>query len=162
MKALKHIALSITLLWSVTACASGNDNLKAFPAAEKGQLRYVLNLPEAADESALKVEIIVGKTELLDSSNRYFYAGRIEAMNIDGWGYTRYVVKTLGPMAGTLMAPDPAAPKVERFITLGGEPYLIRYNSKLPVVVTVPEGVDVKYRVWQAGEVQKIKKDKNP
>jgi hypothetical protein len=31
-------------------------------------------------------------------------------------------------------------PKVERFITLGGELYLIRYNSKLPVVVYVPEG----------------------
>ena len=41
----------------------------------------------------------------------------------------------LGPMAGTLMAINPDAPKVKRFITLGGEPYLIRYNSRLPVVV---------------------------
>lgn len=155
MNAIKHIALAIALLWSVTACA-GNDTLKAFPAAEKGQVRYVLELPEAADESALKVEIIVGKTELLDSANRYFYGGKIEAVNIDGWGYTRYVVKALGPMAGTLMAVDPSTPTVERFITLGGEPYLIRYNSKLPVVVYVPEGVQVKYRVWQAGEVNEM------
>ncbi|TNF36111.1 MAG: proteinase inhibitor I4 serpin [Gammaproteobacteria bacterium] len=155
MNLIKRIALAITLLWSVTACAV-NDNLKAFPAAEKGQVRYVLELPEAADESALKVEIIVGKTGLLDAANRYFYAGQIEAVNIDGWGYTRYVVKDLGPMAGTLMAVDPAAPKVERFITLGGEPYLVRYNSKLPVVVYVPAGTEVKYRVWQAGSLTDV------
>jgi ecotin len=48
------------------------------------------------------------------------------------------------------MAVDPSAPKVARFIPLGGEPYLIRYNSRLPVVVYVPEGVEVRYRVWSA------------
>ena len=67
-----------------------------------------------------------------------------------GWGFTRYVVSELGPMAGTRMAVDPNAQKVERFIRLGGEPYLIRYNSRLPVVVYVPEGVEVRYRVWRA------------
>jgi ecotin len=40
---------------------------------------------------------------------------------------------------------------VPRFITLGGEPFLIRYNSRLPVVVYVPEGVEVRYRIWTAG-----------
>jgi ecotin len=53
-------------------------------------------------------------------------------------------------MAGTLMAIDPNAPKVDRFITIGGEPYLIRYNSRLPVVVYAPEGVEVRYRIWSA------------
>jgi ecotin len=53
-------------------------------------------------------------------------------------------------MAGTLMAIDPNAPKVNRFIRLGGEPYFIRYNSRLPIVVYVPEGVEVRYRIWSA------------
>jgi ecotin len=57
-------------------------------------------------------------------------------------------------MAGTLMAVDPNAPKVDRFISLGGEPYLIRYNSRLPVVVYVPEGAEVRYRIWRAGETK--------
>ncbi len=48
------------------------------------------------------------------------------------------------------MAVDPNAPKVDRFVTLGGEPTLIRYNSRLPVVVYVPEGVEVRYRLWTA------------
>jgi ecotin len=54
-------------------------------------------------------------------------------------------------MAGTRMAVDPNEPKVARFITLGGNPYIIRYNSRLPIVVYVPEGVEVRYRIWTAG-----------
>jgi ecotin len=53
-------------------------------------------------------------------------------------------------MAGTLMAVDPNAPLVERFISVGGEPQLLRYNSRLPVVVYVPDGVEVRYRIWRA------------
>jgi ecotin len=49
------------------------------------------------------------------------------------------------------MAVDPNTPKVDRFIMLGGEPYFIRYNSRLPIVVYVPEGVEVRYRIWKAG-----------
>jgi ecotin len=49
------------------------------------------------------------------------------------------------------MAVDPNAPKVARFIALGGDPYLIPYNSRLPIVVYLPAGVEVKYRIWTAG-----------
>lgn len=59
-------------------------------------------------------------------------------------------------MAGTQMAIDPNAPKLNRFITLGGEPYLIRYNSRLPVVVYAPEGVEVRYRIWIAEPETKV------
>jgi ecotin len=37
------------------------------------------------------------------------------------------------------MAVDHHVRKVERFITPGGEPFLIRYNSRLPIVVYAPE-----------------------
>ena len=49
------------------------------------------------------------------------------------------------------MAVDPDVPKVARFITLGGEPCIIRYNSRLPIMVYVPEGVEVRYRIWTTG-----------
>ncbi|MBS1214503.1 MAG: proteinase inhibitor ecotin [Proteobacteria bacterium] len=126
------------------------DNMKAFPPPEKGMVRYVLHLPKQDDESAFKVELIVGKTVLLDERNRYFFSGKIQQETIKGWGFTRYNVSQLGPMAGTRIAVDPNAPKVNRFIALGGEPYLIRYNSRLPVVVYAPEGVEVRYRIWTA------------
>jgi ecotin len=135
------------------------DNMKAFPPAEAGMVRYVLQLPRQADESAFKVELIVGKTVQVDERNRYFFGGKIEAETVKGWGYTRYKVSKLGPMAGTRMAVDPNAPKVARFITIGGDPYIIRYNSRLPVVVYVPEGVEVRFRIWTAGtEVKTIEK----
>ena len=127
------------------------DNMKAFPPAGAGMVRHVLQLPQQADESAFKVELIVGKAAEIDAGIRYFFGGRIEVETVQGWGYTRYMVPRLGPMAGTLMAVDPSAPKLARFITLGGEPYPIRYNSRLPVVVYVPEGVEVRYRIWTAG-----------
>jgi len=53
------------------------------------------------------------------------------------------------------MAVDPNAPKVSRFITIGGESYIIPYNSRLPVVVYVPEGVEVRYRIWSAAPESK-------
>lgn len=39
--------------------------------------------------------------------------------------------------------------KHEAFVSMQDAP-LIRYNSKLPVVIYAPEDVTVKYRIWQA------------
>jgi ecotin len=148
----------LLVLFAVTV-GQAADNMKAFPPAEEGMVRYVLQLPRQADESAFKVELIVGKTVHVDEQNRYFFVGKIDAETIEGWGFTRYKVSKLGPMAGTLMAVDQDAPKVARFITLGGDPYIIPYNSHLPIVVYVPEGVEVHYRVWTAGaEAKAIEK----
>ncbi len=113
-------------------------------------IRHVVHLPKQDDESAYKVELIAGKNVLLDEKNRYFFSGEIKMEVIEGWGYPKYIVSALGPMAGTLMAVDPNAPKVNRFIALAGEPYLIRYNSRLPLVVYAPSDVEVRYRVWKA------------
>ena len=151
MECMKKIySLTALLFFSAMLSAFAADNMKAFPPASEGMVRHVLQLPEQADESAYKVELLVGKMVQVDEGNRYFFAGKIEEETINGWGFPRYNVSTLGPMAGTLMAIDPNAPKVNRFITLGGETYLIRCNSRLPIVVYVPEGVDVRYRVWRA------------
>ena len=147
---MKALVTSVLLLLFSVPPGQAADNMKAFPSAEKGMARYVLQLPSQDDESAFKVELIVGKTVQVDERNRYFFGGKIEAETIKGWGFTRYKVSNLGPMAGTLIAVDPNAPKVARFIALGGEPYLIRYNSRLPIVVYVPEGVEVRYRIWKA------------
>ena len=139
--------------------AQAADNMKAFPPAEEGMVRYVLQLPKQDDESGSRVELIVGKTVQVDEGNRYFFGGKIEQETIQGWGFTRYKVAKLGPMAGTLMAIDPNAPKVDRFIALAGDPYFVRYNSRLPIVVYVPEGVEVRYRIWTAGaEAKAIEK----
>lgn len=139
----------ITIALALAALPAAADNMKAFPPAADGQTRHVLPLPKLDDESAAKVELIIGKTVKVDPVNRFFFGGKIEAVNIQGWGFTRYVVEQLGPMAGTRMAPPPGTPDVDRFVKLGGQPHLIRYNSKLPVVVYVPKGAEVRYRIWR-------------
>jgi ecotin len=138
-------------LLAVASSAAGlaADDMKPFPPAEEGMTRHVIRLPKQEDETAFKVELIIGKTVRTDAGNRYFFAGVLETVNIPGWGFDRYVLRQLGPMAGTLMAVDPNAPQVERFISLGGET-ILRYNSRLPVVVYVPAGVEVRYRIWRA------------
>jgi ecotin len=134
---------------SLFSSAYASDALQAFPPAEPGMNRYIINLPKIKDEELNKVELIIGKNVKTDSVNNYFFGGKLDVVNISGWGYDRYVVKELGPMAGTLMGVDPNSKQVERFVTLRGEPRLFRYNSRLPMVVYVPEGVEVRYRLWR-------------
>ncbi len=146
----KKLVLSAFLSFFLAVpVARAADNMKAFPPAAEGMARHVLQLPKLDDESLFRLELLVGKTVLTDAGNIYFFGGEIEEETIEGWGFPRYLVKELGPMGGTLIAVDPNEPKVARFVTLGGEPYLIRYNSRLPVVVYVPEGVEVRYRIWR-------------
>lgn len=157
---MKHICTGIALSFFCTLVyAQAADNMKAFPSAEEGMVRHVLQLSQQDDETAIKVELIVGKTVRIDEENDYFFGGKIEKETISGWGFPCYSVSQLGPMAGTLMAIDPNVPKVDRFIGLGGEPYLIRYNSRLPVVVYAPEGVEVRYRIWRAEPEAKAMKN---
>lgn len=134
----------------LSTLAYAADSLKAFPAPEAGMVRYVIELPRKPQEDAWRVELQVGKTTEVMPPNHYFFAGQLETETIEGWGYNRYILRQIGPMAGTLMAPVPGAKPEKRFVTLGGEPALLRYNSRLPMVVYVPEGVTVRYRLWRA------------
>ena len=55
----------------------------------------------------------------------------------------------LGPLIATRRACPDQAPE-RRFVSLAGEPFLLPYNVSLPVVVYVPEGVQVRWRLWKA------------
>lgn len=144
-----HAAMTAALVAAASPTQAA-DPMKAFPEPGKGMVRFVLQLPKEADEDGMMVQIVAGKTVEVDERNQYRFGGSIQAENIKGWGYTRYVVSQLGPMTGTRIAVDPGAPKVKRFVAMGGKPYLVRYNSKLPLVVYAPEGVEVRYRLWRA------------
>ena len=55
------------------------------------------------------------------------------------------------PISTMMACPD--GKKEKKFVTAYlGDNSLLRYNSKLPVVVYTPENVEVKYRVWKADE----------
>ena len=149
---MRTIISSALLIVASIPLAFAADDMKAFPPAEEGMIRHVIRLPKQKDETAFKVELIIGKTVRTDAKNRYFFSGTLETENIPGWGFDRYILRKLGPMAGTLMAVDPDAPQVERFISLGAETFF-HYNSRLPLVVYVPAGIEVRYRRWRAERI---------
>lgn len=142
---------TVTVLWllCIVAPSLAAEPMQAFPTAEPGMARRVLHLPPQEDETLFRVELQAGKTVAVDPHNRYFFAGTITTETITGWGYPRYTVSALGPMAGTRMAVPPDTPKEPRFVPLAGEPLLIRYNSKLPVVIYAPAEAEVRYRIWR-------------
>ncbi|HTB19156.1 MAG TPA: ecotin family protein [Bryobacteraceae bacterium] len=142
--------LRLALLTIASGALVFADDLQAFPSAQPGMTRHVIRLPKQTDEADLKVELVIGKTVRTDANNRYFFGGTLEKETIPGWGFDRYILRKLGPMAGTLMAVDPNTPLIDRFISVGGET-ILSYNSRLPVVVYVPVGVEVRYRLWRAG-----------
>lgn len=124
--------------------------LEHFPKEKKGYKRYVILLPAKgnAAEADLKLELIPGKVMPTDCNTRSLN-GKIVEKDLKGWGYTYYEFATNGTVTATMMA-CPDGKKVEKFV--GARPEQIRYNSKLPVVVFVPEGYELKYRIWSAGE----------
>ena len=104
---------------------------------------------DRGEENAFKVELIVGKMMLTDGVNRMFLGGgKIAPKPLKGWGCTYYEVPRLGPAASTLIGVPPGTPKVEKFVT--GSSQLIRYNSRIPIVVYVPQVAEVRYRIWSA------------
>lgn len=144
----------LTTLFSLlaTAAFAEDRNLKAFPPAGEGQTRFVIMLPhkERGEDSNFQVEIFVGKEMLTDGVNLVSLGGTIEAKPLEGWGFTYYQVKKFGPVASTLIGVPEGTPQVSKFVTVPS--LIIPYNSRIPLVVYVPEGGEVRYRIWQASE----------
>ena len=140
------------MVQSAAAFGSDHPELKAFPLAEDGAKRYVIVLPHKArgKDDAFNVEIIAGKKILTDGVNLVRLGNTIEQRVLEGWGYSYYEVTESGDTISTMMAPPEGAPLVKTFVTV--TPLHVRYNSRVPIVVYVPDGYEVRYRIWQASE----------
>jgi ecotin len=125
------------------------DDLQAFPPAGPGQVRRVIRLPAERDENGLRVGIVVGRTMWVDC-NRQVLPARIEERTAEGWGYNYYVVNVGSQTASTMMA-CPTQARSRQFVRGPDEP-LLRYNSRVPLVIFAPSDIEVRYRVWRAGD----------
>ena len=72
----KRTPVAVVLMLATAVFVQAADEMKAFPPAEKGMVRHVLQLPKQKDESVFKVELIVGKTVQVDKENMYFFGGK--------------------------------------------------------------------------------------
>lgn len=143
----------------ISAFAVEHPELKSFPEAKEGMDRFVIVLQEKEreKEELLRVEIVVGKEMLTDGVNLVRLGNTIEAYTLNGWGYTYYEVKGSSTTMSTMMAAPEGAPKVNKFVTTS--PLHVRYNSRLPIVIYVPKGFEVRYRIWEAS-AELLKADK--
>ncbi|EAW0684337.1 serine protease inhibitor ecotin [Salmonella enterica] len=142
-------------LASASAWANNGDTaqplekIAPYPQAEKGMKRQVITLTPQQDESTLKVELLIGQTLNVDC-NQHRLGGTLETKTLKGWGYDYYVFDNVTSPVSTMMA-CPEGKKEQKFVTAWlGEDGMLRYNSKLPIVVYTPANVDVKYRIWKA------------
>ena len=152
MKNIVQPALLLFLSISTTLFAQEHKYLKAFPEAQGGSTRFVIELPhkERGEEDAFRVELIAGKVIETDGVNNVAMATEITPEPLEGWGFTYYDMTGTDVVRSTMMDVDPDAPKVMRFV--GGTPLMIRYNSRIPIVIYAPDGFEIRYRIWEAPE----------
>ena len=143
-------ALAACALLACTATTPAAFAQQAFPATLAGHVRHVIELPALPDEDERKLELMGGKAMTVDCNSRGM-DGRFEARDVPGWGYSYWVLQSQGQVHSTMMMCPPGSAK-PGFVQ--AEPLLVRYNSKLPVVVFVPEGMQLRWRVWRAGATQ--------
>ena len=150
---------SLALL-CINACAAGHPELKAFPAAKDGMDRFVIVLPhkDRGEEDNFKVELIPGKIMLTDGVNQMRHGTSVIAKPLVGWGYTYYEVTGQDVAMSTMMAAPEGTARANAFVA--GTPLLVRYNSRLPIVVYAPEGYELRYRIWSAPKtIEEAKKE---
>lgn len=155
MKRLNVLLVAFVTLMCVSLSAEAKvkpteealKNLKPYPETIDSLERYVIYLDQKDNEALYEVELYAGKVLDVDC-NIHRLMGSFTEETVKGWGYNYYVFETDGNVISTMMmCPEPKTPKF-----ISGENFSVRYNSRLPIVVYLPKGYELKYRIWTAGK----------
>ena len=121
--------------------------LAPFPQPESGQARNVILLPPRAEEQRLQVEVQVGKTLTIDC-NHYAFGGELAEHHVPGWGYDFFVYGKEHPLVATEKACPPDSER-RAFVQAVDANRMLRYNSRIPIVIYTPADMEVRYFLWR-------------
>ncbi|MFV0151715.1 ecotin family protein [Empedobacter stercoris] len=141
----------LAILMVMVSFAQKNNKMdySMYPEAKEGYEQKIIVLQPQTNEENYSVEIFAGKKVMVDSCNRFFLSGNFDQKTVEGWGYNYINFESNGNVGGTMMmCPDNQS--VEK--TIYAQSLQTRYNSKLPIVVYVPKGYTLEYRIWKADE----------
>ena len=160
-------ALSLSALAALPGVAIPRLNLTGYPDPAPGLKRWVIQpsglLPKSADPLISahpldwRIQLIMGQTVRLDcNTKRLLGPGVTMRMLPKASGKALFEVK--GPVAviSTKMACPDDQPTRTSFLSLGKQPYLIPYNASWPIVVDLPVGTELRWRVWKAETRQQM------
>ena len=160
-------ALSLSSLAALPGVAIPRLDLTGYPEPAPGLKRWVIQpsglLPKSADPLISahpldwRIQLIVGQTVTLDcNTKRLSGTGMTMRMLPKASGKALFEVK--GPVAviSTKMACPDDQPTRTSFLSLGKQPYLVPYNASWPIVVDLPVGTELRWRVWKAETRQQM------
>ena len=136
-------------------------DLSGYPAPEQGLQRWVIQpsglLPKSADPLISanphdwRVQLLVGQEVELDCNNSWLSGPALRMQRLpEASGKALFVVN--GPLVvmSTRMACPADQASQRSFLVLGQQPYFVPYNASWPIVVDLPKGVELRWRVWKA------------
>ena len=154
-------ALSLTALTALPGVAIPRLNLSGYPQPSPGLKRWVIQpsglLPKSSDPiiSASpidwRIQLIVGQTVTIDcNTKRLSGSGMTMRMLPKASGKALFEVKDPVAVISTKMACADNQSSRSSFLSLGKQPYLVPYNASWPIVVDLPETLQLRWRVWKA------------
>lgn len=153
------LILTAVLTLNMHAQEKKEGSIETLPAVEEGYSRVLIELPEIKGKEQLyQVELFAGKEMETDRCNTYALMGEFSEETMEGTGHKYFYARTQGQVVKS-MKDCPEGETKKQFVCFAC--HLIPYSSKVPIVVCVPNGFDIRYRIWQTDD-RKISVEKLP
>ena len=121
---------------------------RMYPKPQQGMVQHILTLPALADEPLYMLEVQIGQNKLVDC-NKVRLMGEIQLLTVESWGHPYYQVDSVMQGPTTKMMCTNA--KTAQFVQLN-DSIKLNYDSQLAKVFYLPEGTDLRYRLWKVAQ----------
>lgn len=149
-----------TLVLAATASSAiPRLDLSPYPAAPKGERRWVIQLPGvlpptrdpalSPDPREWRVQLIVGQMAPVDC-NQTSFSARLRSWRVSEATPMLFRVDNVGPLVSTRMACPPGQKPRMAFVPMAGKPYVVPYIVSWPIVVYAPAPLELRWRLWKA------------